>query len=74
MSGVDFNRALMGRCSCNNLPRCAEIQKQLLTVGEKLFEGFYEIKHSDNPKITVFRKKCALYLGLAGSDVQNIRL
>ena len=64
----------MGRCSCNNLPRCSAIQKQLLDAGEKLFEGCFEIKRSDNPKITASRKKCDLYLGLAGSDVQNIRL
>ena len=74
MSGLDYHRALMGRCSCNNLPRCAEIQKQLLNAGEEIFQGCYEIKRSDSPKITAFRKKCALYLGLAGSDVQNIRL
>lgn len=74
MSGVDYHRAFIGRCSCNNLPICAEIQTQLLNAGEEIFQGCYKIKRSDSPKITAFRKKCALYLGLAGSDVQNIRL
>ena len=55
MSGVDYNLALMVICSCNNLPICAAIQKQLLDAGEKLFEGCFEIKRSDSPKITAFR-------------------
>ena len=39
MPGVDYHRALMGRCSCNNLPRCAAIQKQLLDADENYLKA-----------------------------------
>ena len=64
----------MERCSCNNLFRCTEVHRKLLSVGEEIYEGFFEVMESESEKVQEFRKICIYNLGLAGANVKYLRI
>ena len=54
----------MGKCSCNLLHMCSDIQSKIVEDNETLRLGHYTIKNSDSPKIIEYRKRCVKWLGI----------
>ena len=61
---LEANENYMGNCICNNIMRCTEIQKHIISNGNELMYGSFDIRQSASDKISAFWKKCIYHLGL----------
>ena len=69
-----YTEKSMGKCSCNNLKRCSEVQQCLLAGGDALFQGCFEIRHITNERIKAICRKATFYLGPACTKSTHIRI
>ena len=71
---LEANENNMGQCSCTNIMRCTEIQKHIISNGNELMYGSFDIRQRTSDKISAFRKKCIYHLGLGTGKLTYLRI
>ena len=68
------NENNMGSCICTNIMHCTEIQKHIISNGNELMYGSFDIRQSASDKISAFRRKCKYHLGLGTGKLIHFRI
>ena len=71
---LEANENNMGHCICTNIMRCTEIQKHIISNGNELMYGSFDIRQRASDKISAFRQKCIYHLDLGTGKLTHLRI